>query len=70
MLEAARERFWELRDRKPALEKPPSTAELLTWLSVLSARRAEASELGGRLGDLPALGVLIKNAEDLESLRG
>ena len=68
---AAQERFWELRDLKPALEKKPSTAELLTWLSILSARRASAGDIREcRLGDLPALGALIKDAADLERLRG
>jgi MoxR-like ATPase len=33
----ARKRFWEIRE-KAGLEKPPTTAELLTWLSILSAK--------------------------------
>lgn len=68
---AARERFWELRDLKPDLEKKPSTAELLTWLSILSARRASETEIRDcRRGDLPALGALIKDATDLRRLKG
>ncbi len=66
---AAQRRFWELRDLKPALEKRPSTAELLTWLSVLSAQQIPESKIRDcRLGALPALGALIKDAADLKRL--
>lgn len=66
---AARRRFWELR-KVQGLDKKPSTAELLTWLSILSARRTDARTLEGcRLADLPALGALIKDAGDLARLR-
>ena len=52
------------------LDKKPSTAELLTWLSILSAQRVDAQALEGcRLADLPALGALIKDAGDLARLR-
>jgi MoxR-like ATPase len=61
---AARKRFWELREIE-GLEKPPSTAELLTWLSILSAQRVDAKTLElTRWNDLPAIGALIKFAED------
>ncbi|MCC2868224.1 MAG: MoxR family ATPase [Candidatus Accumulibacter sp.] len=66
---AARRRFWQLREI-PGLDKKPSTAELLTWLSILSAQRVDAQTLDGcRLADLPALGALIKDAGDLARLR-
>ena len=65
----ARRRFWELRE-VPGLDKKPSTAELLTWLSILSAQRVDAPALAGcRLAELPALGALIKDAGDLARLR-
>ncbi|MBL8398184.1 MAG: AAA family ATPase [Candidatus Accumulibacter sp.] len=65
---AARRRFWQLRE-VPGLDKKPSTAELLTWLSILSALRVDAERLdGGRLASLPALGALIKDAGDLARL--
>ncbi len=65
----ARRRFWELRET-PGLDKKPSTAELLTWLSILSAQRLAAQTLEScRLADLPALGALIKDAGDLARLR-
>jgi MoxR-like ATPase len=63
------ERFWEIRKRD-AIQKPPGTGELLVWLSVLSARGSQARDLEGHLADLPALGALIKDHQDLESLRG
>lgn len=66
---AARQRFWDLREVQ-GLDKKPSTAELLTWLSILSAQRVDAQALADcRLADLPALGALIKDAGDLARLR-
>lgn len=66
---AARRRFWDLRN-VPGLDKKPSTAELLAWLSILSAQRIDAATLdGGPLASLPALGALIKDAGDLARLR-
>lgn len=66
--EAAQRRFWELRD-VVGLDKKPSTAELLTWLAILSAQRATVAQLrDSHLADLPALGALIKDAEDLRRL--
>lgn len=67
--DTALRRFWELRQRAD-LEKKPATAELLTWLSILSARRipAEALERTG-LRDLPGIEALVKDAEDLQRLR-
>ncbi len=66
------DRSMELRERR--LRKPPSTAEIILWLSVLDAmagagqgvdpeqiRRAEAREL-------PALSVLVKDADDMAQL--
>lgn len=65
---AARRRFWELR-HVPGLDEKPSTAELLTWLSILSAQRVDAETLDGcQLARLPALGALIKDAGDLAKL--
>jgi MoxR-like ATPase len=64
----ARERFLEIRN-KTGLEKKPSTAELLTWLSILSALRVDKEELQKTaLKDLPGIGALIKDAGDLKRL--
>ena len=53
--------------RIEGLIKPPSTAELLTWLAVLSAR-GERLEVDLSPAELPCLGVLIKDADDLDKL--
>ena len=64
----ARERFLEIRN-KSGLEKKPSTAELLTWLSILSAKKIDAQTLEkSALKDLPGIGALIKDGEDLKRL--
>ena len=66
--EAARKRFWEIRGRSE-IEKKPSTAELLTWLCILSAQRIDALTLEGLgLRDLPGIEALIKDYEDLRRL--
>lgn len=68
-LAIAQQRFWELRERQRKLDKPPSTAELLTWLSVLSAREVDADTLRhAPLDDLPGIGLLIKNQDDFDNL--
>ena len=65
---AARRRFWQLREL-PGLDKKPSTAELLTWLSILSAQRVDAQTLDAcQLAKLPALGALLKDAGDVARL--
>jgi MoxR-like ATPase len=63
---AALERFFELRRRD--LVKKPATAELLVWLTLLSARGATPAELRGPLRALPALSALVKSREDLDQL--
>ena len=66
-LAAAQKRFWELRDSP--LDKKPSTAELLVWLCILSARRIDAEALrSASLAALPAIGALVKDPQDLEAL--
>jgi hypothetical protein len=62
------ERFWRLRDL--AQEKQPSTAELLVWLCILSARGMDAATLRkAAWSELPGINALIKDAADLENLR-
>jgi len=65
---AAIERFMEIRGRR--LRKKPATAELLVWLTVLSARGGvDADGLrGAALRDLPALAALVKDRDDLAEL--
>ncbi|MBM3224345.1 MAG: MoxR family ATPase [Candidatus Tectomicrobia bacterium] len=66
--DAAIARFLELRSRD--IRKKPATAELLVWLTVLSARgNVSAAELREcRLTALPALSALIKDRDDLALL--
>ncbi len=66
--EAAIGRFLELRGRE--VRKKPATAELLVWLTVLSARGGvDPDELADMpLAELPALSVLIKDRDDLALL--
>ncbi len=59
--------FWEIRDCE--LQKPPSTAELLVWLAVLNALGAGEGELRVPLAELPALGTLVKDKDDVERLK-
>jgi MoxR-like ATPase len=62
------DRFFELRE-KP-LRKKPATAELLVWLVLLGAHGADAATLArAPLRDLPALGALLKDRDDLDALR-
>lgn len=63
--EMALKRFWEIR-AIPRLSKRPGTAELLLWLSVLSAQGRKLKELDESVArrDLPALMCLIKDQAD------
>lgn len=64
----ARKRFWDIRSLAE-IEKPPATAELLTWLCILSAQRVDAETLeNSALHALPALDALIKDHDDLKRL--
>lgn len=66
--EKAIDRFFELR-AKP-LRKKPATAELLVWLVLLGAHGADAETIARvPLRDLPALGALLKDRDDLDALR-
>lgn len=64
LLHQALARFMQLRSLD--LYKPPSVAELLDWLQVLSLARGSYSEpLPNKVAQLPYLGVLLKEAEDV-----
>jgi len=65
--EAALQRFLELRGRD--LRKKPATAELLVWLTILSARgNVTAGDLQRPFKSLPALAALVKDRDDLALL--
>jgi MoxR-like ATPase len=62
--EEALQRFLELRGRD--LRKKPATAELLVWLTILSARGGvTVASLQAPFRSLPALAALVKDREDL-----
>ncbi len=64
----ARQRFWDIRNLAE-IEKKPATAELLTWLCILSAQRVDAATLESvALRSLPAIEALIKDHDDLRRL--
>lgn len=64
----ARQRFWDIR-KLTEIEKKPATAELLTWLCILSAQRVDAATLENRaLRSLPAIEALLKDGDDLKRL--
>jgi MoxR-like ATPase len=67
-LNEALNRFWEIRDNEE-IQKLPSTAEVLVWLAILSARGVTANQLrDARLSELPALTALLKDKGDRERL--
>lgn len=65
--ERALECFLELRS-KENLTKKPSTAELLTWLSVLAAMEATVEQLTPLHAGTPGLAALLKDAQDRKHL--
>jgi MoxR-like ATPase len=66
LVDRAVEAFFEIR-AVPGVRKPPSTSELVDWITVLM----HAGVGGERLGrELPFLGVLLKNEYDTEAVRG
>ena len=66
----ALKRFWEIR-ANDQIQKPPSTAEVLVWLAILSAQGVTAAQLkGASLPALPGLTALLKDKDDIERLRG
>ena len=68
-LKMALQRFLDLRAR--SLRKPPATGELLVWLRVLAlATGTSPTRLDERdLSKLPYLGTLLKDHEDMESVK-
>jgi len=64
LLDAALDRFFAIR-KTTGLRKPPSTSELIDWLTVLVAAGLDAEAI--KESD-PFLGVLLKQQKDLETL--
>jgi MoxR-like ATPase len=62
LVSTAISRFFELRKTR-GLAKPPSTSELLDWLTVLTHAGVDVEQVGAAH---PFLGVLLKQERDLE----
>jgi MoxR-like ATPase len=65
LVDQAVEAFYELR-AVPGVRKPPSTSELVDWITVLLHAGVGREKLAR---ELPFLGVLLKKAEDMEAVR-
>jgi MoxR-like ATPase len=62
-------RFFELRDQE-AVRKKPTTAEILAWLAILSARGTTERDVRKEpLWNLPAIAALIKDPDDRKALK-
>jgi len=61
MLKATLQRFYEIR-RRANLKKAPSTSELIDWLHALLAMGLDEKALEK---EIPLLGALLKNEQDL-----
>ncbi|WP_434353731.1 MoxR family ATPase [Psychrobacter sp. HD31] len=63
--------FFKLRELQ-GLKKPPSTSELVDWLTLLmaddNAQQKLEDTLSGNTGELPLAGALLKNEADMELL--
>jgi len=67
-LDLAISRFIELREEN--LRKKPATGELLVWINVLAAAfDISSNKLRNNLSDLPYLGALIKDHQDIQTLK-
>lgn len=68
-IQLAVQRFLALRER--SLRKQPATGELLVWLRVLAMTVGTYPQrLDQDLSNLPYLGVLLKDHQDIEELKG
>ncbi|MEM9460905.1 MAG: MoxR family ATPase [Myxococcota bacterium] len=66
LLSAAIAAFYRLR-QVDGLRKPPSTSELIDWISALRYSGIDAAKLLG--AGLPFLGTLLKKEQDIETLQ-
>ncbi|MCI5159396.1 MAG: MoxR family ATPase [Candidatus Electrothrix sp. AUS1_2] len=58
-----------LRLRESGLRKRPASGELLVWLRILGLRAEEYPRFDEDLAELPHLGVLIKDHQDMEDIK-
>ncbi|HYC88088.1 MAG TPA: MoxR family ATPase [Thermoanaerobaculia bacterium] len=70
LVDAATQRFLDLRDRKLNLEKQPATGELLVWVKMLLRAGVDPQKLReSPLAEIPYIGALLKNKSDLDTVR-
>ena len=68
-IDMAMPRFLALWER--SLRKQPATGELLVWLRVLALTVGTYPErLDDDLSQLPCLGILLKDRQDIDEVRG
>jgi MoxR-like ATPase len=65
LVDQAVEAFYELRS-VPRVRKPPSTSELVDWITVLLHAGVGRERLAS---ELPFLGVLLKKEDDIDAVR-
>lgn len=69
LVQAAVRRFIELR-QQPLIEKPPSTSELIVWVTVLLQAGVDGELIAkSPLAALPHKSALLKNRDDLQRLK-
>ncbi|MGB1701275.1 MAG: AAA family ATPase, partial [Nannocystaceae bacterium] len=68
LLAGALEAFYRLRATNSGLRKPPSTSELIDWISALRHSGIPPEQLLG--AKLPFLGTLLKKEQDLALIEG
>ena len=63
------ELFYEVRSVR-GLKKKPSTSELIDWIKLLMVGKINEDELrtAAKKGEIPLLGAIVKNEQDLALL--
>jgi MoxR-like ATPase len=67
IIETAIKKFCEIRDTA-YLQKPPTTSELIDWLSFLLTNENTATQIAEVLNDPAQIGILLKSQSDIETL--
>lgn len=70
LVDEAMNKFYHLRDLR-GIKKKPSTSELIDWIKLLVVGQINADELADsdRTGDIPFLGAMIKNEQDMDLIQ-
>lgn len=70
LVQEAMDQFYQIRELR-GLKKKPSTSELLDWIKLLMVGKINADELkeSTAQGEIPLIGAIIKNEQDLALLQ-